>query len=621
MGNLQIVHQLLLASETSFLEESFVLHNQGKLPIELTNLRFGFTRGITDADGVIDSEIQEDRFIPIPYRRHPLEHTGEYQDYSISDILFKRGRYTPSRGLCPQMSQSGKINWLPTQSLGAEGWVWTFGHRSLLIIKYCQEHIEFSLMGIEFQSDGIHLCFGGCGRWRENPECLGKISAGAKILCGCNRYQLLDGGFKEGYYAFRSFMDKQGHCVPEDFNPPVVWNELYDNRLWWGKRAEADTPQARKNYYRHQDMEREATKARELECQSLYLVTPGWDTSNASAIWDEKRLGTIESFVNLMKEDYHLSVSLNCPLAVRCDPSAYPREADRMDLNGKRLRFKLCSGAKQYLDVKAERLLKLCQAGAIFLMFDRSGYTGPCFDENHGHPIPYTREAHCRSYLELTRRIHRKFPHLLIEMHDLVAHPFSLRYCPTYYLHGLPGSFDEKWLFEYMWNPMEDLLSGRAISLYYYNLAYSLPIHLHIDLRMDNSHCLEFWWYASTCRHLGVGGKSSDPTIWGAHKTAMQRYLRLKEFYTQGFFYGFGEDLHVHVLPKRQAAVINLFNLTGQEVWRRESFSLEEVGILPDLALTVEDARCNVRGDFFEFARRMPPYSAAVVEIWPRKAR
>jgi len=75
------------------------------------------------------------------------------------------------------------------------------------------------------------------------------------------------------------------------------------------------------------------------------------------------------------------------------------------------------------------------------------------------------------------------------------------------------------------------------------------------------------------------------------------------------------------VLPKRQAAVINLFNLTGQEVWRRESFSLEEVGILPDLALTVEDARCNVRGDFFEFARRMPPYSAAVVEIWPRKAR
>ena len=136
---------------------------------------------------------------------------------------------------------------------------------------------------------------------------------------------------------------------------------------------------------------------------------------------------------------------------------------------------------------------------------------------------------------------------------------------------------------------------------------------------MDNVHCLEFWWYASTCRHLGVGGKYSDSAIWQAHKAAMQRYLRLKEFYTQGIFYGFGEDVHVHVLPKKQAAVINSFNLTDQEILRRGSFPLEDIGILPDVPLIVEDARSRVKDSSFWFSRRRPPHSAAVIEIWSAK--
>ena len=66
-----------------------------------------------------------------------------------------------------------------------------------------------------------------------------------------------------------------------------------------------------------------------------------------------------------------------------------------------------------------------------------------------------------------------------------------------------------------MWDPLNDIVvtgskyitNMRAKSLYYYNLAYNIPLYLHINLKTDNANALAFWWYASTCRHLGIGGK------------------------------------------------------------------------------------------------------------------
>ncbi len=95
--------------------------------------------------------------------------------------------------------------------------------------------------------------------------------------------------------------------------------------------------------------------------------------------------------------------------------------------------------------------------------------------------------------------------------------------------------------------------------------------------------------------------------------------FRLNEFYTEGIFYEFGEDIHVHVLPKKQALVVNLFNLTDQEVLREESFSLKDIGILADTPLIVEDARSRVEDDLFKFSRRMSPHSAAIIEIYSAK--
>ncbi|MBI4530230.1 MAG: hypothetical protein HY709_01810, partial [Candidatus Latescibacteria bacterium] len=52
----------------------------------------------------------------------------------------------------------------------------------------------------------------------------------------------------------------------------------------------------------------------------------------------------------------------------------------------------------------------------------------------------------------------------------MIAGGSGHHYTPVYYKYSLPGSYDEKWGFELMWQPMEDIRSGRARSLYYYNL-------------------------------------------------------------------------------------------------------------------------------------------------------
>ena len=164
-------------------------------------------------------------------------------------------------------------------------------------------------------------------------------------------------------------------------------------------------------------------------------------------------------------------------------------------------------------------------------------------------------------------------------MHEMHINDAIFHSTPVYYQHGLAGSFDEKWGFELMWQPMEDLLSGRARSLYYYNLGCNVPIYLHIDLRGDNEHALVFWWYASACRHLGIGGTHDNPVIAGVHRQAMQRYRRLARFYKRGDFYGVNEEVHVHVLTAENAFVVNLFNLSGESRIITGTISAEEMGI------------------------------------------
>ncbi len=211
------------------------------------------------------------------------------------------------------------------------------------------------------------------------------------------------------------------------------------------------------------------------------------------------------------------------PLAAQ-DLAAWELQA-RRDMNSPRIKSgasTICLGSKAYLDEAARRLLANCADGVVYVMFDGNWYQGGCDDATHGHPVPFTKEDHMRANLELARRVHEKYPHVLIEMHDMLMGGAPPRNTPVYYKYGLPGSYDLNWGFEQMWECLNDITSGRNRALYYYNLSCNVPIYLHINLTKDTPGCVVLWWYASTCRHLGIGGTHANPAVIAAQKAGMR---------------------------------------------------------------------------------------------------
>ena len=577
-GNLRLEHRFRVLPDS--LEEQLKVTNKGNEAVYLRDKVFGFCKTLFDGKAWLP-EMQDCRFVAIPYRREP--ETGAFQDFSVSQLVQRKGWFYVTN--YPGIAGMQRFD---DPAFGSEGWSWVDedGDHAFVIAKHNNEAMEWSLLTPMRQGRKMVLCFGGAGFWKlGDPEPAVQLQPNESFTFGITRYIPCHGGWKGAFYEFRRWMESLGHRVPKDYNPPIHWNELYDNPLWWGP----DTPERRQQFYRREHMEEEAQKASELGCEALYL-DPGWDTSFGSSVWADERLGKQREFVRMIKERYGLKLALHTPLAGWCDVNAYPMEARRKSKDGQVLPS-LCSAAPSYLQTKAERLLKLCEDGAEFLMFDGSAFTGECYDEKHGHSLPLTRHEHCLAYLNLTQTVKRKYPKVLIELHDPIVAGVTVRYAPTYFLHSLPHSFDELWGYEFMWDPMEDLRSGRALSLYYINLAYSIPIYLHIDLRKDNENAVMFWWYASTCRHLGVGGKHPDQKVWEAHKQAMRIYRQFKRFYTQGEFYGIDETVHAHVLPNPKPktrniiAVLNIFNLATTEVEREIRFKPSDIGLPNNLRL------------------------------------
>ena len=211
--------------------------------------------------------------------------------------------------------------------------------------------------------------------------------------------------------------------------------------------------------------------------------------------------------------------------------------------------------------------------------------------------------------------IHQEYPQVLMEMHSPD---------PIYYGHGRASAneefssalgFDSVWAFELMWQPMEDLLSGRSIALYYYNLAYRLPLYIHIDLRTDNQNALVFWWNASTCRHLGIGGTHPDPQVQQAHKLAMKTYRRLKPFFAAGTFYGLDEMTHLHRHPTESSAIINCFNLEDHAVERPLEIEPARFGLDPQREYKVTGAASQGREGRYTINVAIPGRGHVLLEI------
>ena len=273
---------------------------------------------------------------------------------------------------------------------------------------------------------------------------------------------------------------------------------------------------------------------------------------------------------------------------------------------------RLCLGSRQYLAEAEKRLSAHCADGAAFLMFDGNWWNGGCVNRDHGHPVPYLWEDHIRANIALAQRVHAGYPKVLIEMHDMLAGGSAMRMTPVYYKHGLPGSYDENWGFELMWDPMADLKEGRARALYYYNLGCNVPIYLHIDLRKDNEECIVLWWYASTCRHLGIGGTHANAAVVTAQKRAMQRYHTLERFYKRGEFYGLGEDIHLHVLPSENAFTVNLFNPSDQTRRVAGRTGLGALRLSPKRPISSADSLGRVESGELRIEAELPPWSARV---------
>jgi len=245
---------------------------------------------------------------------------------------------------------------------------------------------------------------------------------------------------------------------------------------------------------------------------------------------------------------------------------------------GDQPRWEMCLCDRTFREQKLQRILEIARQGMRFLMVDEFDWRGPCYDPDHGHAVPSTPLDHVEAVYGLCRELRELCPDLVIECHDPIWPWNTSLYVPTYFQQGFGerGAYDENWGFEYMWHCINDLVTGRALALYYYNLACNIPLYLHITMAADNDNCLFFWWAASTIRHLGIGGKHSHETVepegalaphdpekrFEAYAQQMRLYRSLKPYFTRGTFHGLAENAHLHTLPGLEGGVLVMFNLT-----------------------------------------------------------
>jgi hypothetical protein len=608
-----IQHRFKADPGSPWIEEELEFSNQGELPLDLHDARAGFVLPIPLQGKQVPAAWAEYKFTAIPFRREPAGHMAQYADFTLSQILTEQ-----------YSSELWSEQTTVTSAFASEGWALTDGKHGFLITKYSPGGLEFAVLDrVVLSPEKFGLRWGGIGIYRGKPEHGAWLRPGETHRFGVTRVTAYAGDWLQGFYGFRREMEQRGHGCPKGFNPPVHWNELYDNKLWWLPGDEQDDPEMRKKYYTLDSMKEEAAKAKDIGCEALYM-DPGWDTSFSSKIWDEARLGPYPSFTKMLQQDYGLKSSLHTPLSGWCDPSSYPVAANRVDRFGKRrmwdratgfLGSPLCGSSDQYINTTADRLKTLAKGGAAFFMFDGTNYHEECWDPNHGHQVPARLEEHDQARSRLARMVHEEYPDVLIEMHNPPPIYYGHGHCPEGQGACEGAGFDTIWGFELMWMPMQDLLSGHSIALYYYNLAYSLPIYLHIDLRTDNRNALVFWWNASTCRHLGIGGTHPDAAVRTAQKEGMANYRRLKPYFAAATFYGIDEQTHVHSDEKTNTAVMNCFNLSNVAIEKEIRFDSAQLGLSPAKTYQFSGGSFHRSADVYVGKVSIPAEAHTLIEI------
>jgi hypothetical protein len=610
--NLQM-KQVFKACE-DHVEETIHLTNCNSEPMTLKTIEMGFAVSLTNRP--------TNRLCAIPFC---VQLDGSRHNYSTADLgsgNFHNAVYSDSSRPEPPLNEKGRLR--------SEAWAWWQDGEGVLVIKYNNENVELSVAE-PFEDHGeMCLRFGGVG------TCLyGEPDAGHHLLpaqtftFGTTFYYPITGPIENAFYQYRDFLDARGHGFPTDYNPPVHWNELYDIG-WFHSNAEL-----LKQNYNRETLLKEAALARDCYCESLYL-DPGWEVAEGWTMWDESRLGEVHDFIETLRKDYGLNLAFRSVL--RCYQDRWPvsdliQHADRSqgplpNSNDGQSLWELCLCNKKLWQEKLNRILAIAKQGMRFLMVDESDWRGPCYDPNHGHRVPTTASDHLQAVHELCRELKRQCPELTIECHDPIWPWHTSIYAPSYFQQGFgdEGMYHENWGFEYMWNCINDLTTGKALALYYYNLGCNVPLYLHITMTADNDQALFFWWAASTVRHLGIGGKKGHPSVtpqglppfdeekrFALYQRHMSLYRKLKPYFVRGVFHGLTENLHLHILPNQPGGVLVAFNLTQEAQVLHAAIPLNLFN--SELSLPVNGCKSRCENGLLKLEINVAAMSPAIVTI------
>jgi hypothetical protein len=598
-----------------WLDESITLQNSGNAVLVLRDIKFGFNKMLLMQFMGWSEKMDTYKLMSIPTRRFFHQNIDRRrEEFTANDLVYE-----------------GHVEWgSPPNFPGyaAEGWIWTGLGGGLLFCKYNLLQIEFA--GISRKTtqlpgrgcEDVSFVYGGITIFKGNPEKGLVYGPGASYRFGDTRYTAYQGGFEEAYYLYRDHLEAKGHTIPKNYDPPVHWNELYN--LGWFAEIEHNGFFSENNpnlqLYTLEDLYREAQYAKDAGAESLYL-DPGWDIYPGSSIWDEKRLGKFKDFADLIHTKYGLKVALHLMTLFASDSESeahYCRNADGSRSLEKGLKLYRACTNESWVKEKTDRLLKLVDEGVDFFMFDFLTYgnldgTG-CMDLTHGHEVPMLRQTHAENIMKVIHNVKKLNPHVLIEAHDRTVHPM-------YFQHGGPDSFDENWGCEYMWNSLLDLLSGKALSLYEYNMACSIPLYLHINEHCDNDNMLSLWWYISATKHLGIGGLHADEPKFKLVQSAMTLYHSKKIYFTNGTFFGLAYDEHLHVHPKDSTAVLCLYNLASVQTEKnivipcaRYGLRIKELQAFNGLGAVVS-VKMKKAGDFLHIRTKVNPLSVVIVSL------
>ena len=596
------------------IEETISLQNRNTEPVTLADIGMGFAAGM--------AQRQAWRLCAIPFR---VQLDGSRHDHSVAELQaghFENAVYRdPSRPFVPlDVVEEGRLR--------SEAWAWWHDDQGLVVIKYNNADVEMSVAAPLRAGTEHVLRFGGVGTSLYGEPCAGHLlPPGGEYEFGKTYYFHVEGPLENAFRRYRDFLDDRHHSFPDNYNPPVTWNELYD--IGW---HHSDPEQLGRHYTRERLLQ-EAAKARACGCEMLYL-DPGWEVAEGATLWNESRLGTVADLADVLRREYGLQLGLRTIL--RCYRDVWPQThlvlhaghpKEPMKWSGQLL-WDLCLCDRSFFKQKLERLLAIVRQGVRFLMVDEMDWRGPCSDPAHGHTLPTTVADHARAVYALCRDLRRQCPELTIECHDPVWPWHTSIYAPTYYRQGFGdfGDYEENWGFEYMWDCVNDLRTGKALALYYYNLACNIPLYLHITMAADNDACLFFWWAASTVRHLGIGGKHGHATVnpkglhlpepekrFAAYQKQMLLYRKLKDYFVRGTFHGLAEHVHLHTLPKKEGGVLAMFNLTDttQAISTEVTFEQLQSGRV----LRVNGATAEFGKDGLRIIAEIPSMSPAIVTI------